>query len=268
MQVPAHKWLEEGEKRTLRVFAISDIHVDFEENLNWVVNLSANDYRNDLLILAGDVTDSISMLANVFERLQKCFLKVLYVPGNHDLWVVRDEKLNSLDKFYLIKQIAEECGISTGAAHFGPLSIVPLYGWYDYSFGLPSEDLRYQWMDYFSCKWPSSDGEESITRFFVALNQDVLDIRNQIIISFSHFLPRIDIMPDFIPPGGRMIYPVLGTSILEEQIRRLRPHIHYYGHSHFNIRVNRDDITYINNAFGYPNETRITSKELICILSL
>ena len=28
-----------------------------------------------------------------------------------------------------------------------------------------------------------------------------------------------------------------------------------------------DDVVYINNAFGYPDETRISAKELLCIHS-
>jgi hypothetical protein len=38
-----------------------------------------------------------------------------------------------------------------------------------------------------------------------------------------------------------------------------------YGHSHVNRDVAIDGVTYINNAFGYPRETRITAKALRCV---
>ena len=85
------------------------------------------------------------------------------------------------------------------------------------------------------------------------------------VITYSHFLPRIDLMPEFIPSSQRILYPVLGSVQLERQLRKLNPEIHVYGHTHVNRQVKIDGVLYINNAFGYPNETRITSKQLICI---
>lgn len=40
------------------------------------------------------------------------------------------------------------------------------------------------------------------------------------------------------------------------------------GHSHLNRTVSIDGARYINNAFDYPHETRITAKELRCILDV
>ena len=64
-----------------RIFAISDIHVDIPENLHLVESWSASDYRNDVLIVAGDVTDNLSLLKTVLQSLTQKFLKVCYVPG-------------------------------------------------------------------------------------------------------------------------------------------------------------------------------------------
>ena len=64
-----------------RIFAISDIHVDIPENLRLVESWSSNDYLNDVLIVAGDVTDNLSLLKTVLTTLAQKFLKVCYVPG-------------------------------------------------------------------------------------------------------------------------------------------------------------------------------------------
>jgi Icc-related predicted phosphoesterase len=106
---------------------------------------------------------------------------------------------------------------------------------------------------------------DEITRHFISMNVPLLNTTNKLIISFSHFMPRIDIMPDFIPLFQRRLYPVLGSSLLEQQIRKLGSHIHVYGHSHVNRFIEKDGVTYINNAFGYPYETAITAKKLLCI---
>ena len=44
----------------MRVFAVSDIHVDYAENLDWILSLDAREFSEDVLILAGDVTDKIA----------------------------------------------------------------------------------------------------------------------------------------------------------------------------------------------------------------
>jgi hypothetical protein len=90
-----------------------------------------------------------------------------------------------------------------------------------------------------------------------------LSAHNGFVISFSHFLPRIDVMPSGL--HDRTLYPVLGTTRLEQQLRRLRPAVHVYGHSHLNRDVMLEDVRYINNAFGYPHEGHFTTKRLKCV---
>ena len=254
----------------MRVFAISDIHVDYEDNYRWIDNLSRFDYQNDLLILAGDVTDLIPLFKKTLKSLRERFLEVIFVPGNHDLWVQRGHVNHSLEKLQLIKNITADCGIRMEPFYLTSLSIIPLLGWYDYSFELPSQEIFETWADYTACKWPKSCDVNSITQYFIAMNEPFITINNtnQFIISFSHFLPRIDIMPVYIPNDKRSLYPVLGTSLLEKQIRKLSSKIHIYGHSHVNNQVRKDNTLYINNAFGYPYETLITKKELKCIIEI
>lgn len=252
----------------MRVFACSDIHVDFKDNLHWVNSLSKNDFKNDILILGGDVTDDILLFQKVLEDLRYRFFHLLYVPGNHDLWVCRDIGINSFDKLLQIKKIADNTGVSMEPLHFDFLSIVPLWGWYDYSFGQLSSETINTWMDFRACKWPEGFTSKKITSYFININEAYLDINNKHIISFSHFVPRIDLLPWYIPPCKRELYPVLGSSLLEKQIRKLGSNIHVYGHSHVNRQVLKENTLYINNAFGYPYETQITAKKLKCIFEI
>ncbi|MCX7921660.1 MAG: metallophosphoesterase [Clostridia bacterium] len=249
----------------MRIFAISDIHTDFEANWRWLDGLSKEDYKNDILILAGDVTDKLTLLEKTFLSLQSRFMKVVFVPGNHDLWVFRSKVADSLVKFQMVKDLAQNCGILMEPFNYNTISVIPLYGWYDYSFGNPSSEIQNIWADYMACRWPRNYDEKTITAHFTSMNEAALTIKNDIVISFSHFVPRIDLMPGFIPPDKRVLYPVLGSYFIEKQIRSLKPQIHVYGHSHVNNSVVKDGIQYINNAFGYPYETGITAKRLKCI---
>lgn len=250
----------------MRVFAVSDIHVDYVENLTWILGLEQEEYANDILILAGDVTDRMSLLEQVFNVLAISFKAVLFVPGNHELWVQGEDFDCSLRKFEAIVELCKFCGIHTDVFELDAISFVPLYSWYDFSFGAPDRHLRRAWRDFRACSWPEHlAASQDVAEYFLELNMPKLTTKNQTVISFSHFLPRIDVMPVQIPMKRRNVYPVLGSEALGEQVKQLNPKIHVYGHSHVNQAIDLDGIHYVNNAFAYPSETNIASKHLKCI---
>jgi len=250
----------------MRIFALSDIHVEYDGNAAWVSAMSRADYRDDVLILAGDVAGTLPLLQRCVDAFAQRFARVLFVPGNHDLWVIRDaQRMDSLEKFAKVSAAIENCGASMQPFTAGTLSIVPLQGWYDYSFGEPTEQLKAVWMDYRACRWPEGWQAADIAAHFLRMNTTSLDSLARKVITFSHFLPRIDLMPPYIPLEHRLVYPVLGSTGLDDQLRQLGSVLHVYGHSHVNRDVTIDGVTYINNAFGYPAETRITAKQLRCV---
>jgi predicted phosphodiesterase len=246
----------------MRVFAVSDLHLDFAANCRWLDDLPQ--YPQDVLILAGDVSDSLQVLEWCFDRLSRRFLKVLFTPGNHDLWVVRDDTMpDSYAKFRALRALGERLGIAFSPFHCSGLSILPLHAWYDFSFGLPSARLRELWADFHACRWPAGHDPVRITESFLNLNEPVLNTSNRHVISFSHFLPRADLLA----PGrhAQALLPVMGSTRLEAQVRRLRPQLHIYGHSHAAADAMHDGIRYLNHALGYPREYGATQPHLRCV---
>jgi predicted phosphodiesterase len=255
----------------MRVFALSDIHVDYDANARWIGNLSTEDYTEDWLILAGDVTDVLGSLAWCMGVLAERFHKVLFVPGNHELWVIRDDAPgNSLEKLEKVAAVASAAGVSMRPAHGPGISIYPLLGWYDYSFGEPTRRLRTLWRDYRACRWPDGFDVPRVAQHLAAVNEMHMPDRveqparqeGHKVITFSHFVPRRDI----VPPSrrlGSLLNPILGSERLDEQLRRCSSSLHVFGHHHANRSVQIDGVTYINNAFGYPQEP--TGKRLLCV---
>ena len=80
-----------GEDGGLRVFVLSDLHTDCDENMNWIHSLSLDKYRDDVLIVPGDVAETISNFVSTMAMLKDRFERVFFVPGNHDLWCRREE---------------------------------------------------------------------------------------------------------------------------------------------------------------------------------
>ncbi len=46
----------------MRVFAISDLHLDYPVNKQWLQALSTTEYQLDVLIVAGDVAEDFALL--------------------------------------------------------------------------------------------------------------------------------------------------------------------------------------------------------------
>lgn len=251
----------------MRIHTVSDIHADYPENFEWVLRLSKQDYQNDVLILPGDVSDDLNLLSRVLDAFKQSFSEVFFVPGNHELWVGRDQHNCSLTKFEEVLNLCKEHGVHTMPLTLNKVTIVPLFSWYDFSFGEPGKYLMRAWRDFRACQWPEhlADAQE-ISNYFHSLNSDRLLLQNDKVISFSHFLPRIDVMPARIPEDRRKVYPVLGGETLGRQVQQLNPDVHIYGHSHVNQDITIDGIQYINNAFAYPSEDRISRKCLHCVL--
>lgn len=248
----------------MRIFAVSDIHIDYKDNYNWLLNLSTLDYREDILLLAGDITDNLTLLEECFVHLNKIFYKVVFVPGNHELWLRAESEKTSIDKFTAIIKLAGEIGIHTQSFSEGAVTIIPLLSWYDLSFGPVDDDTASIWADFRHCVWPPEWSLSDVTAYFLSQNTLSPQEKENTVISFSHFLPWIELMPDFIPERHRKIFPLLGSQKLGKQIDTIKPDIHVYGHSHINQNKYINGVRYINNALGYPSE-KWFKKELFCI---
>lgn len=249
----------------MRILTTSDLHVDYPQNLKWVEELSALDYKDDLLIVGGDITHDMQLLLKVMEELKGKFAEVSFVVGNHDVWIKDEDYLNSFDKHNALVYYIQQLEIHTKPFQFNNHLIVLLASWYDYSFGSPTEKLKNQWMDFFRCNWNKSSTDE-VFDFFAKQNEAVVNPENLPVITCSHFVPNMKMFPQKFPPIVKLIAPCLGSSKIDQWLRAHNSQVHIYGHSHLNRDIQYDGVRYVNNAYGYPREEKITRKELVEII--
>jgi len=69
-----------------KLYAVSDLHVGSPDNRQAVAGLAAR--PEDWLIVAGDVGERFEDVRWAIERLRDRFQKVIWVPGNHELWTL------------------------------------------------------------------------------------------------------------------------------------------------------------------------------------
>jgi predicted phosphodiesterase len=263
----------------MRIFAISDIHIDFQENQSWIDALSEIEYKYDVLLLAGDVCHNLKRLRKSLQRIRTKFHRLFFVPGNHDLWIRGEKFQNSLEKFEVIIQFCKENDISIIPEKVKNTWIVPLFSWYTQPdeghdtlyWPKPGEDeSNRMWSDKFFVKWPNSKFPKSASEYFFKLNSNfLLDSILGGVITMSHFMPRKEMMfghyPPVIDPEHIKKYDrspefnfsrVAGSILIDEQIRKIGSQLHVYGHQHINRDRQIDGVRYIAHCLGYPNERK------------
>ncbi|GAB5364945.1 hypothetical protein AAMO2058_001013800 [Amorphochlora amoebiformis] len=326
-----HGGCESSLERTITISCISDIHTDRKENLEWVYSSlcspSTPDAREDVLLVAGDISHRIDLIEETLGVFTSKWKHVFFVPGNHELWVdtaqTEDEKC-SWEKLDRIEELCNRLNVScwNSPKCIEGIWIVPLLSWYDLSLSVnPSAprggekhittvaDIRYwPWGDFTRCRWPSHMEIEYPTRsgrFPSKVAQTMYD-KNQdnirfvaerirkghghTMISMSHFLPRKEMLPDWMKPESDRFNPdwiwsfyeksayrfskVAGSYGIEDQIRELNQallesprvkdqhkshsdgirHIHVFGHSHRPKDLIVDGIRYVHNPLAKPIE--------------
>jgi hypothetical protein len=245
----------------MRIFATSDLHTDFRDNWLLLKRLHQTAYLDDVLLVAGDIADSLSLISDTLALLRSRFYRVFYVPGNHELWV-RREAFDSLEKLRRILEICDGLDVQTGPARLRDVWVVPLFSWYDASFDpegvaeLRAADLEELegWADYYFCQWPDSIG--SVSEYFRKLNGNRIKQYDGPVISLSHFVPRRELLPATEELKFKALLKVAGCASLDLQIRAIKSVLHVFGHSHINCDTSIAGVRYVQHVLGYPKEGR------------
>ncbi|WP_299441496.1 metallophosphoesterase [uncultured Rhodospira sp.] len=256
----------------MRLLAVSDLHLGHADNRAILTDL--DDHRNDWLILAGDVGESLTHMALAFEALRPRFARLIWVPGNHELWTTDEngERLGGAEKYAALIDLARMYDVLTPEDAYPtwsdgpertPVVLCPLFVLYDYSFrppDVPLEGLR---------KW-AAEGH--------ALCADELRLspaphanraawcRQRVVISrarlnalppgtrtvlINHFPLRKDLL--FIRKVPRLA-PWCGTVATDDWHRRYNAMVVVSGHQHVPRTDWRDGTRFEEVSLGYPRE--------------
>jgi 3',5'-cyclic AMP phosphodiesterase CpdA len=125
-----------------RLLAVSDLHVSYRENREVVESLRPES-ASDWLLVAGDVGDMVPHIDWALRKLSQRFAKVVWVPGNHELWTCDADpvRLRGEQRYLHLVQLCRSLGVLTPEDPYpvwegdgGPVVIAPLFLLYDYSF--------------------------------------------------------------------------------------------------------------------------------------
>lgn len=134
-----------------RLLALSDLHVAYPKNREIIGDLHPESSQ-DWLLLAGDVGEVLSDIGWALRTLSERFAKVVWVPGNHELWTHPSDPDQSRgeERYRKLVAICRDLGVVTPEDPYpvwegpgGAVTIVPLFLLYDYTF-LPDGALTVQ----------------------------------------------------------------------------------------------------------------------------
>ncbi|WP_431948131.1 metallophosphoesterase family protein [Micromonospora marina] len=136
-----------------QLLAISDLHVVHAEN-KAVVERLRPERDGDWLVVAGDVGEFVGDIEWALGLLSRRFAKVIWAPGNHELWTPREDpiQLRGDARYQHLVQLCRGLGVITPEDPYpvwdprgdDPVLIAPLFLLYDYTFRPPGTYTKEQ----------------------------------------------------------------------------------------------------------------------------
>ncbi len=248
----------------MRLFGLSDLHVNHVANRETLEALPA--HPHDWLILGGDLGESLDHLGWVLDTLQPKWGRLLWVPGNHELWTTKDG-LAGVAKYEALVEVCRQRGVLTPedpyAAWPGDRSVrlCPMFLLYDYTFcprGMtPAEAVVWARDDGIQCADevylkpdPFPTREAWCHARVAATERRLAEIpAHERTVLISHWPLRLDVVRLYRIP--RFI-PWCGTVLTQDWHTRFRAVAAVSGHLHMRATDWRDGVRFEEISLGYP----------------
>jgi predicted phosphodiesterase len=255
------------------LLATSDLHVTHEGNGPIVDGIRPR-HDGDWLIVAGDVAESTDAIGRTLAMFAERFAKVIWAPGNHELWTVRGDPhgLRGAARYDELVALCRGLGVVTPEDEYpiwetddASYAVAPLFLLYDYSFrdpatslddaieyaystGLVFTDEQLLHPDPFPSRQEWCAHRVELTERRLAAVPDHLRT-----VLISHF-------PLHRGPTTMLRHQHLamwcGTERTADWHLRFRAAVAVYGHLHIPITLEYDGVRFEEVSLGYPREWR------------
>jgi len=255
----------------MKLLATSDLHLGHRQNREALLELPS--FSDDWLIVAGDVGERPEHLVLGLETLTARFAKVIWTPGNHDLWSPpgATDRTRGQDRYDELVAICRQFGVTTPEDPYPPWPedpstvVVPMFLLFDYSFrpadipvdgavrwardaGIGSGDEQMldpsPWASIADWCRARCDATE------VRLNALQADTRTVLV---NHWPLRYDLAR---PPRVPRFSVWSGTTRTENWPQRFRARTVVSGHLHFRTTLWRHGVRFDEVSLGYPRDWR------------
>jgi predicted MPP superfamily phosphohydrolase len=259
--------------KPMNLLAISDLHLGHHANRKALASIQRR--PKDWLILAGDLGETEAELADAFALLRHRFARLIWVPGNHELWTTNDilgspQAMRGESRYLALVALARSFGVITPEDPYPiwpgndrPIVVAPLFTLYDYSYR-PDEVA-----DVDVLQWAAADGVLSAdvslldptpyenlaawcaARVAKTAGRLAALPPNYATILVNHYpLERAHV----VLPRAPRFAPWCGTRLTEGWYSRFRAIAVVYGHLHTRRTFEHDGVKFHEVSLGYPEE--------------
>ncbi|HEX3650815.1 MAG TPA: metallophosphoesterase [Pseudonocardiaceae bacterium] len=255
------------------LLAVSDLHVTHDGNREIVQGIRPR-HRDDWLIVAGDVAESADAIAWTLRLLRERFAKVIWTPGNHELWTVGDDPdaPRGVRRYELLVALCRQLDVVTPEDEYPVFEtdaesfvVAPMFLLYDYSFRDPGTSLDDAVAHAYSTGLVFADEH--------VLHPDPFASRQE---WCAHRVELTERRLAALPPDLRTIlvthFPLhrgpttmlrhqhlamwCGTELTADWHTRFRAAVAVYGHLHIPVTLEYDGVRFEEVSLGYPREWR------------
>jgi predicted phosphodiesterase len=257
----------------MKLYAISDLHLMSRTNRQALEALPS--FKEDWLILAGDIGETIELHRYALSLLTRRFAQIIWVPGNHDLWTLPSASSaegfeRGEAKYQKLVALCREYGVLTPEDPYviwhgeNTLAmLVPLFLLYDYSFrpdDVPQEQAL-AWAEETNVictdevllhpdPYPSR-AEWCRARCVLTEKRLLEEISDIPVVFINHFplrqaLVRLKKIPRF------SLW--CGTRRTEDWHTRFPTSVVVYGHVHMRATDYQDGVRFEEVSLGYPQQ--------------
>ena len=260
-----------GQTRRPALVGVSDLHVEHRQNRRLVERLRPQG-PDDWLVVCGDISHNASDVDWALGLLRERFAKVIWTPGNHELWVYDDEPELRGERRYLalvercrrLDVLTPEDPYPIWDGHGGPVTVAPLFLLYDYSFGrniAPTKEEALALADQAGVVCsdefvlhpdPYRSREEWCHARVLATEQRLGACDPAIAtVLVSHF-PLIETLTRIL--RYQQFAQWCGTLLTADWHSRFRAEVVVYGHLHIPRTTWHDGVRFEEVSLGYPRE--------------
>jgi len=257
----------------MKLWAFSDLHVGQEQNRRVVEEIEP--HPTDWLILGGDLGETAEHVRFVVQTLAPRFARLIWVPGNHELWTPpREEPMRGQAKYEHLVDLCRAHKVLTPEDPY-PLFddgmrrylIAPMFLLYDYTFCPDGLDERA------ALAWAAEEGLQCADEY--RLHPDPYPSRSAWCAARCHYTEaRLEaamqghdgptvLINHFPLLREHAVLPLIprfsiwcGTRRTEDWHRRFRAAAVVYGHLHIPKLRLHEGVRFQEVSLGYPRQWR------------
>ncbi|MSQ03927.1 MAG: hypothetical protein EXR71_18905 [Myxococcales bacterium] len=263
----------------MRLVATSDIHID--KNGPEVLALLGDRIARlapDVLVVAGDVATSPTVLLQSLLALRKVSPRVMFLAGNHDVWGHPTGLASGQHAWWrldhLLPALCAEAGVDNldaGGVEVDGIGFVGTLGWYDLSMkdeALGAPDDAYasgeyagmKWMDHVYAVFPGPDGRPLPCQAVAAVLRGRLAAQLAAttaprVVGVTHMVPFAEQLYRKDHPGWRFCQAFIGHRGLGEVLLSdPRVELAIAGHTHRRSDLRIGGLRALCTPLGYRRE--------------